>query len=192
MPPSKNYFYNKQGLWSLYLMCAFPLLFWTLLLAFRDVSWLTERTNLWDAIGDVSYGMFYAFVESLIWFIVLTALGFLVSRKWSIERRVALLGVLFLITALWSMLDQLYHLTGRWTPLPILRAIAYTGRPVFTMYLIALGLTSLSFMLPAYFILHSDKALKNVQDFMERLSTLTMFYLFLSFVGLIIVVIRNL
>jgi len=72
-----------------------------------------------------------------------------------------------------------------------MRAIAYTGCPVLTMYVIVPGLTSLSFILPTYFILRSDKALKNIQDFMERLSTLTMYYLFLSLVGLIIIAIRN-
>jgi hypothetical protein len=191
MTPSKNYFYNKQGLWSLYLMCAFPLFFWTLLLSFRDISWLTERTNLWDAIGVVAYGMIFAFAESLVWFIVVTALGFLVSRAWSIEKRVALMSVLFLITALWSIIDQSYFLLGAWTPAPILRAIAFTGRPVATMYAIAFVLTSLSVAFPAYRILHSEKALKGVQDFMERASTLSMFYLFLSFAGLIVIIIRN-
>jgi len=44
----------------LFLISAFPLHVWTLLLAFRDFSWLTERTNLWDAIGVLSYGLIYA------------------------------------------------------------------------------------------------------------------------------------
>lgn len=188
---SKKYFYDKQGLWSLYLNCAFPLLFWTLLLGFRDVSWLTERTNAWDAVGVVSYGMVFAVVESALFFIVATALGFLVAPTWSPARRVALMSVLALITALWSVVDQSYFLLGASLPQPILTAIIATGRPVFTMYLAALGLTSLSYLLPTYLILRSDNALKKTQDIMERLSTLTMFYLFLAFVGLVIVVIRN-
>jgi hypothetical protein len=191
MTTSKNYFYNKQGLWSLYLICAFPLLFWTLLLGFRDVSWLTERTNSWDAISVIGYGMVFAFVESLIWFAVTAALGFLVSRKWSIERRVVLMGMLFLLVSLWSMLEQAYFMAGVNAPLWVMRAIAATGRPIFSMYLAAFGLVSLSVLVPVYFIIRSDKALKSIQDFMERLSTLTMLYLFLSFCGLVIIIIRN-
>ena len=191
MKPSDSQYYNKQGLWSLYLMCAFPLLFWTLLLAFRDVSWLTERTNAWDAIGVVSYGMVFALVESVMYFIVMTALGFLVSRSWSKERRVALLGVLALITALWAMINQLYFLFGVPVPGLLFQLLLHTGRPVLSMYIIASALVLPSVVIPTYFILHSEKSPKAVQDFMERLSTLTMFYLFLGFIGLIIVVIRN-
>lgn len=188
---SKSPYYNKQALWSLFLMCAFPLLFWTLLLAFRDVSWLTERTNAWDAIGVVAYGMIFAFVESALFFIVAAAFGFLVSRKWSIERRVALMGILALITAIWAMIDQLYFLLGTGIPAPFIQFLIYTRRPVLTMYIVALALVFPSVSVPTYFILRSEKILKAVQDFMERLSTLTMFYLFLAFVGLVIVVIRN-
>lgn len=191
MTTPRNYFYNRQGLWSLFLMCAFPLLFWELLLAFRDISWLTERTNTWDAIGVVSYGLVFIFIESTLFFIFIVVLGFLVSRKWSIERRVALMGVFAVTLSLWSMIDQLYFLMGARAPAIIIWALAYTGRPVLTMYITALAFTFLSFILPAYFILRSDQALKTTQDFMERTSTLSMFYLFLSFIGLIIVITRN-
>ncbi len=101
------------------------------------------------------------------------------------------MSALFLIAALWSVIDQSHFLFGANVPAPILKALASTGRPVLTMYIIALVLTSLSVVIPAYRILHSEKALKGFQDFMERLSTLSVFYLFLSLVGLIIVVIRN-
>ena len=60
--------YTRQGLWSLFLMCAFPLHAWTLILAFRDISWLTDRTNAWDAVGVTSYGLVFAFVESMVLF----------------------------------------------------------------------------------------------------------------------------
>lgn len=190
MTNQKN-FYHKQGLWLLYLTCAFPFLFWTLLLGFRDIDWLTKRTNLWDALGVVSYGMIYAVVEGLIWFLAAAALGFLVSRKWSVERRVVLMGTLLLLVALWSMLEQSYFIAGAQAPLWALKAVAATGRPVLTMYAVALVLVSLSVLVPVYFILRSEKALQSLWDFMDRLSTLTLLYLFLSFVGLIIVIVRN-
>jgi hypothetical protein len=45
--------------------------------------------------------------------------------------------------------------------------------------------------LPAYLVLRSDKVLKGMQAFFERLSLLTMFYLFFDVVGLVIVIVRN-
>ncbi len=191
MTLSKNYFYDKQGLWLLYLMCALPLFFWELLLSFRDVSWMAERTNMGDAIANVFYGMLFIFVESVLYFIVIAALGFLVLRVWGTDRRIALMSALALITALWSIIEQLYFLMGASISPSIVRALAFTGRPVLTMYIVALALVSVSVILPTYALLRSEKALKIAQDIFERLSTLSMFYLFLNFIGWIVIFIRN-
>ena len=76
--------YSRQGLWFLFLISAFPIHFWTLILVFRDISWLTERTNAWDAIGVASYGMVFAFVESVVIFLVLALLGLLTPKQWEL------------------------------------------------------------------------------------------------------------
>src|SRR5512143_2388513 len=74
--------YSRQGLWSLFLMCALPLHAWTLILAFRDLSWLTDRTNAWDAVGVLSYGLLFALVESVLLFGMVVLLGLIVPRRW--------------------------------------------------------------------------------------------------------------
>ena len=102
--------YSKQGLWSLFLVCAFPLHLWTIILAFRDFSWVTERTNSWDAVGVLSYGLIFAFIESVAVFLVTVLLGFLVSKKWNEDRRNALLGNLVLIASLWAMVSYLFFM----------------------------------------------------------------------------------
>ncbi|MBC7876731.1 MAG: hypothetical protein H7Y59_06115 [Anaerolineales bacterium] len=185
------HYYHKQGLSSLFLMCALPLHFWTLLLAFRDVSWLTERTNAWDAIGVVSYGMVYAFVESILLFLVFSLLGFFISRSWNIEKRISLLSIFVLIISLWAIVPQLYFLWGEPIPEPIFQALVHNARPVRAMYMIAFAFCVTTFMTPAYFILQSDKGLKIAQNFIERITLLSIFYIFLSFIGLIIVIVRN-
>jgi hypothetical protein len=68
--------YTRQGLWTLFLMCALPLHIWTLILAFRDLPWLTDRTNAWDA-WRVSYGLIFAW-SSVLLFLVFLLLGMLV------------------------------------------------------------------------------------------------------------------
>jgi len=171
-------------------MCAFPLHFWTLLLAFGDISWLTERSNFWDAIGVVSYGMVFAFIESIIVFMVAVLLGFLVPRRWD-DRRAALLGILVLITALWGMVGQLYFPLKIPLLEQIVQVLVHFAHPLRDIYLALLPLVFLTIALPTYFILQSDKGFKIVQDFIERVTLLTMFYLFLSFIGLVIVIIRN-
>src|SRR5574342_450210 len=102
--------YSKQGLWTLFLVCAFPLHVWTIILAFRDFSWVSERTNSWDAIGVVSYGLIFAFIESVVIFLAAILLGFLVSKKWNEDRRLALVGVLVFVTSLWAILSYLFFM----------------------------------------------------------------------------------
>src|SRR3970040_2249701 len=105
-------YYYKQGLWSLFLMCAFPLHLWTIILAFRDFSWLIERSNLWDAISVISYGLIFALTESVMVFLVAALLGPLVPNYWGHDRRVTVISTLVFGAALWAMISQLYWLVG--------------------------------------------------------------------------------
>ena len=183
--------YSKQGLWSLFLICAFPLHVWTIILAFRDFSWVTERTNSWDALGVVSYGLIFAFIESVVVFLVAILLGFLISKKWSEDRRITLMGILVFIASLWAMVSYLYFML-RWSlPGETILFFAGLAHPLRFLYAISLALAAPTVALPAYFVLRSEKFLKGVQGFFERLSLLTLFYLVFDFVGLVIVIIRN-
>jgi hypothetical protein len=183
--------YSKQGLWALFLICAFPLHVWTIILAFRDFSWVTERTNSWDAIGVVSYGLVFAFVESVLVFLVAILLGFLVSRKWNEDRRLALVGILVFITSLWAMLSYLYFMLNVSLPGETITFLAGQAHPLRFLYALSLVLVVLTVIFPTYLVLRSDKVLKGMQGFFDRLSLLTMFYLFFDIVGLVIVIIRN-
>lgn len=173
-------------------MCAFPLHVWTIILAFRDFSWVTERSNAWDAIGVISYGMVFALIESLVVFLVAILLGFLVSRHWEEGRRIALLSVLVLITALWAMASQLYFLWGLSLPEQMMQFLAQLGHPARVLYAASLALVLPTVLVPTYLVLKSDKAFHTVRELMERLSLLTMFYLVLDAAGLVILLIRNL
>ena len=183
--------YSKQGLWSLFLICAFPLHVWTIILAFRDFSWVTERTNSWDAIGVVSYGLIFAFIESVVVFLVATLLGFLVSRKWNEDHRINLMGLLVFITSLWAMVSYLYFMLNWSLPGETILFIAGLAHPLRFLYAIMLGFIGLTVALPVYFVLRSGKFLNGVQTLFERLSMLTQFYLFFDIVGLVIVIVRN-
>jgi hypothetical protein len=187
---SKMKIYSRQELWLLFLMCSLPLHFWALILAFRDLSWLIERSNLWDAIGVASYGMIFAFAESVLVFLVALILGFLISKHWH-QQRVALLIILVLITALWSMAGQLHALSGMSFPIWFLNFLVQQEHPVRVLYLLSLLLVSLTVLPPTYLILKSNKALRFVRELIDRLSLLAILYLLFDIVGLVIVIIRN-
>jgi len=183
--------YSKQGLWALFLICAFPLHVWTIVLAFRDFSWVTERTNAWDAVGVVSYGLLFAFVESVLVFLVALLTGFFVSKKWSEDRRMVLIGTLVFITSLWAMVNYLYFMLGVSVPANVSAFLAGLAHPLRFLYALGLAVVVPTIVIPVYLLLRSDKFLKGLQGFFERLSLLTMFYLFFDVVGLVIVIVRN-
>lgn len=183
--------YSSQGLWSLFLTSAFPLHFWALILAFRDVSWLTERTNVWDAIGVASYGMIFAFTESALVFCIIALLGFLTPKQWKTDRRIAFLGLLILITSLWGMIGQLLFLWNVFLPVQTIQFLRSSSHPLRIIYATCLMVVTPTVLLPIYAFIRSNKAVRVMQNLMERLSLLTMFYLFFDLLGLIIVITRN-
>ena len=184
--------YSKQGLWSLFLICAFPLHLWTLILAFRDISWVTERTNAWDAIGVVSYGLIFAFVESVVIFLIFALLGLLTPKQWESDRRITFLAFLVLITSVWGMIGQLLFLWNVSLPEQAIEFLRRSNHPLRIMYAACLIVVTPTVLLPAYSFIRSKKAVTVMQNLMERLALLTSFYLFFDVLGLIIIIIRNL
>ena len=183
--------YSKQELWSLFLTCAFPFHLWTLILVFRDVSWVTERTNAWDAVGVVSYGMLFALVESLLAFVVVVLLGFLTPKHWDANRRTTFLSLLVLITVLWGLIGQLLFLWNIQLPPPVMQFLIDSEHPLRWLYGGSLAIVLVSVILPIYWFYQSNKLALFLQEFTERLSVLTMFYLIFDLAGLVIVIIRN-
>jgi hypothetical protein len=172
-------------------MCAFPLHFWTLLLAFREISWLTERSNLWGAIGVLAYGLVFAFVESLLVCLIIALLGFLISTKWDEPRRIALLSVLMFVVSFWAMFSQAHFIWGISPPASILTFIAQSGHPYRYLFGITLVEVVGTTAVPAFLVLRWEKFFLFVLEGIDRISLLASFYLVLDLVGLAIVVIRN-
>jgi hypothetical protein len=183
--------YTKQGLWSLFLICAFPLHVWTFILAFRDFSWVTERTNAWDAVGVMSYGLVFAFIESVVIFLIAVLLGFLVSKVWSEGQRVAVMGHLALTASLWAVVTSLFFLIPITLSPSTIGFLAGLAHPLRFLYGVSLALVGLTVFVPTILILRSKPFFQAVQGFFERLSMLTGLYLFFDVIGLGIVIFRN-
>jgi len=161
------------------------------MLAFRDISWLAERTNAWDALGVVSYGMIFALAESLVVFCVLALLGFLTPRQWEIDRRIAFLGLFILITSIWGMIGQLLFLGNIFLPAQAIQLLRSSSHPLRILYAACLIVVTPTVLLPVYAFIRSNRAVMFMQNLMERLALLTTFYLFFDLLGLFVVVIRN-
>jgi len=195
MTPSLSHtgikWYSKQAAWSLFVLCAFPFHVWTLVLALRDVSWVMERTNAWDALGVISYGLIFAFMESAAVFLAIGLLGWLVPARWDESRRIALLGVLVFAAAAWAIYGQAYFVWDLQPSGQLVQFAARSGHPLRLLYAVELGLVVPTVLLPALMILRSDRFFRLAQATLERLAILVGFYLFLDVLALLIIIIRN-
>ena len=189
-----NYFtgrFSKSGLWTLFLVVAFPIHVWALILIFRDISWVTERTNLWDAIGVAAYGLLIAFVESVFVFLVAVLLSFLLPKRWSEQKRVVLIGLLFWVVAAWGILAQLYFILEAQLPDWVIQTMTSYPHPVRLLYGVILVLVVPTVLLPVLAVIKWEKFTKGMWDIFERVATLGVLFLVLDFAALVIVIIRN-
>lgn len=188
---NKQIFYTKKGLWYLFVMCAFPLHLWTILLVFQDAGWVAERTNSWDAVGVASYGLFFALVESILLFLIFTVLGFTLPRYWKASKRVSFITLLVMILSIWGIIGQLLFIWNINLPWPIIHFLAKIGHPLRWLYIISLAIVIPSVILPTYFFLKSEYPHKTIQNIADQLSILIGLYLFFDLIGIIIIIIRN-
>lgn len=173
-------------------MAAFPVHIWTIILVFRDISWVSELTSVWGAIGVGSYGLVIAFFESVFVFLLALTLGFLITSRWDEEVRIALLGALILITAAWAIAGQLYFLLDISIPSTVVKSLTATAHPLRILYASFFAIVAPTVLMPVLLIVRSDRALRLSQNLMGRLSLLAAIYLFMDVGGLVVVLIRNL
>lgn len=190
--PEKITGLSPKGLWTLFLISAFPTHVWTIILVLRDFSWLSERTNAWDALGVGAYGLLIAFVESLFVFFVVLLLNFLIRGPWQEEKRIALLSSLILIVSLWAMFNQLHFLLGWSIPDSLFQFLTRQTRPLVIFYLLILGVVGPLVIGLTYFSLKSDQWVRGFLGLIERITILMTLYLVFDGVALILVIIRNL
>ena len=184
--------YNALGLFQLFAVTAFPVHLWALLMAFRDVSWVAERTRAADAVGVVAYALLFALLETAAVFILLLVLDFLLPASWKMEKRNALLGSLLLVVSLWAMLGQLYFLRGASLGGLVLAFLVGSDHPLRVILAVEVPLVIISVALPALAILRSKKFLNVVIDLFDRVMILSALYLLFDLIGIVFVIVRNL
>ena len=96
-----------------------------------------------------------------------------------------------LITSLWAILGYIYFMQNMSLPEETILFMAGLAHPLRFLYAVSLALVVPTIVLPAFMVLRSEKFLRGLKGFLERLSLLTQFYLVFDFVGLVIVIIRN-
>lgn len=183
--------FDRSDWFKLFLVCAFPLHLWTILMVFRDVNWVAERTTSWDAVGFSGYALFYTLIESLLLFGFIALLGFIIPKNWNLTLRFVVLSLVAFILAGWSIMEQLILIVfWGW-----LRHLADTLTFLFTSpwsaYVIFAGLIVISVTVPLLLLRKHPGLQEKVYSVLERLTLLSGLYLFIDVIGMIIILIRN-
>ena len=183
--------YTNKSLFQLFMLCVFPIHVWTLLMGFRDFSWVALRTNVWDALGLLSYSLAFALVETTGIFLVLVVCGFLIPNRIEAEKRLALIGTAFMVVAIWSIVGQVYSLMRYPIPGWFADFLNQTNHPFRFLWGTVFLLTTVSAIVPLAFITRQEKFKNMVIEIFDRISTLSSLYVFFDFVGIVIITIRN-
>lgn len=184
--------YSRSGLWLLFLSIAFPIHLWTIILVFRDFSWVAERTNAWDAVGVAAYGMIFAFIESVFVFAIIVLVGFVLPKQWDENKRIAFLSLLVFLVALWAIIGQLYFMLNIDLPSGLIMFLVRSGHPLRWIYAGLFILVSLTVIFPVYLFIRSEGVYRSIYNFIDRLAVLSAIYLVFDGISLVVILARNL
>ena len=183
--------YSKRGAWLLFTSVAFPIHVWALVLIFRDFSWVTDRTNSWDALGVGAYGLSIALVESIFIFLIILLLGFFISQKWDEKKRISILSMLLLIASIWAIMGQLIFLLEFSLPPGWIQGLAQAAHPLRNLYALCFILVASTVLLPLWGLLKYQRLTLIFYEFIDRIALLVTLYLVLDIGSIVVVLIRN-
>jgi hypothetical protein len=186
-----NSYFNKGDIFKLFLVCVFPIHIWSIVMFLRDFDWISERTNSWDAVGVGGYALLLAFIESIIVFVIFFVLSFLIHKTWKPDTRLAIMSVLIFVISLWAIFTQGFFLLGGNLPKSVFEFLVNSGHPFRYIYGTAWSVVFITVAAPVFFLLRSKKLVKGFLAVIERIALLSGLYLVLDFIGIVIVIVRN-
>ncbi|HEJ83563.1 MAG TPA: hypothetical protein ENO25_03245 [Desulfobacteraceae bacterium] len=184
-----SYFSRKQ-IWTLFLISLVPVHLWTILMLFRDYSWVVEDFSLDIYLGYVGYALVTAFVESLIAAVALLLAGLLISKKWPESKRIVLHGVVLLSVSLWAAGNQIFFLLLEEPPVWFSWFMLRVPYHQTLVYYSLVGMVVASVGLPVFLVLRFQKVENALVQLFDRLTVLAVFYLGLDLLGFLFVAYR--
>jgi hypothetical protein len=162
---------------ELFAVCALPVYIWSIIAVLREVPAWILRLPLWDVVGLIAYTQAFALVESILFFAAVVGLGLVLPAAW-LRQRLPLQGLLLVVAATTAAATFHYaeHALRNWG--------------VWGLGLLVL-LPLLLFVLGSYLVRRYGRLEMAALAFVRRVSVLSYLYVSISFVGLLIVIARN-
>lgn len=188
---------SRNRLSTLFLMCAFPIHLWSLVVTFSNLETVIYRsTNVFDGIGYTAYSLLLALLESALLCLLLWLLGYLLPHRWDEDKRLAALVLVGWVMLAWAAIGQFYQF---WLSARLQDSIDYvflwlSYRRAFNPVALVLifAVLASSVVLPIWLASRNKRFTTFMLRLFERISLLSWIYLALDALALIIVVFRNL
>jgi len=172
-----------------FLIVGFPLHVWALLMVFRDLEFVSERTEMWDAVGYAGYTLMFTMVESLLLAVVVWGISLLFPRNWSNSRALSVSGSAFTVIAGASIIDMAFHAFNQ----PRISRQYLYGLENFTTltYALIAAAVVVGIAVSVLLILKTKWGEKAFVEIFDRIILLGYFYLLVDLAGIVIVILRN-
>ncbi|MCP4423681.1 MAG: hypothetical protein GY803_04230, partial [Chloroflexi bacterium] len=165
---------SQEALYA-FAVCIFPIHVWAIINVMREVPAWILRLSIWDLIGVIAYSQLFALVETILLFLALVFLAFILPTARFRHKFVALSSVIVFLTSVWIVFlhynDQIVE------ERQLIPSIIWVGS--LTLFI------AVTFI----FIHRSERFETAIDTFVKRLAVLSFIYLLVDIVSLILVVI---
>ncbi|MAT99384.1 MAG: hypothetical protein CL608_19770 [Anaerolineaceae bacterium] len=169
---------SRATLWIVFAAAVFPTHLWALVDFLQEYPAWIKRMNTAELLGAFSYMMgVFSLLDAILLFLGVLVLALILPYRFFREKFAALGSALALITAVWFII---FHSFPKWLEMRQLVPLGLWA----VSYVLVLGLAYVQ-------IMRNPKAEALVDNFMQRAVTLSALYLFIDFLSLIYVFIRN-
>lgn len=185
----------QKELLSLFLIIVFPIHTWSIIHVFYNFNWIAERTIVWDAIGYSAYSLSFALLESTLFFIIISPIFFLLRKNRGSDMAKAIIGPVFLITAVWEMVNRLNVYNSHVIEKLIFQFglnlnLRYRYKVLILIFTITAFVAGTIGVFP-FLIIKYNKIKTTAIDLQQRLEFLSYLFLTLDLISISIIIIRN-
>lgn len=158
-------------------VCVVPVHIWLVINFLGQARGIVMRLSVWDFIGVVAYMLSFALLESLLLFLAIVILAFILPGRLYRHKFAVLSSVLVLLASAWFIflhVDNEIIENKQWMLLALW---------AFSLALAVGGL---------FFVIHRSRKVEgSIYALAGRLAILALIYVFVDLMGVIIIIIRN-
>lgn len=171
----------------LFLVVAFPIHFWSIIMQLYEI----EDTPAWEALGRGGYSLLFALAESVLIFVLLLPVFILLIKRVGETKALVITSWLYLGVAAAASVAQAFATIDKSAGTLWHRLFTLVGRFEGVSFILFMLLLLATLYTPVLLSLRSYKVSLTMYKGIERIASLTFFYLFLDAIGIMVIVIRN-